>query len=252
MDNINNIEVYTDGMKKSLLDKMFFMDKINSDTFIDYGCADGTMLKFMSNLFNDYKYFGFDISKQMLQLAQKDYNGDIEFTDDWKQINTSLGDNSTLILSSIIHEVYTYGSLEDINTFWDRVFHSGFKYIVIRDMMLSNTSDRETDINDMLSVKLNTDIFQLFQFEDKWGKITNNKNLIHYLLKYRYIHNWDRENQENYLPLTVEHFSRLIPKNYKIVFYEHYTLPFLKERVAEDFNIVLKDNTHMKIILKLK
>lgn len=251
MDNISDVQTYTDGMKKSLLDKMFFIDKINSDTFVDYGCADGTMLKFMENMFNNYNYYGFDISKQMLTLATETYVGDIRFTDDWDSIQPSF-EKSTLILSSIIHEVYTYGSLQDVSLFWDRVFNSGFRYIVIRDMMLSNTSDRESDMNDVLNIQSNTDMFRLFQFEDKWGKIGNNKNLIHYLLKYRYINNWDRENQENYLPLTVEHFTRLIPNKYKIIFHEHYTLPFLREKVCDDFGIELKDNTHIKIILKLK
>ena len=84
------------------------------------------------------------------------------------------------------------------------------------------------------------------------GSIGINKNLIHYLLKYRYTENWDRELNENYLPISKEKLLSLIPKNYEVIFYEHYALPFLKEKVREDFGIILKDKTHIKLILKRK
>ena len=251
MNSISNIKVYTDGMKKSLLDKMFFIDKINSDTFIDYGCADGTMLKFMKSIFPDYNYYGYDICEDMIKLAKENSEG-ILFSSDWETVShdVTIENQQTLILSSIIHEIYSYGSHENIKFFWKKVFKTGFKYIVVRDMMLSNTSDKESDINDMIRIINNSEHSRLSEFEDTWGKITNNKNLIHYLLKYRYTDNWNREVKENYLPLTKEHFIKLIPSNYEVIFHEHYILPFLKEQVLKDFGIQLKDNTHFKMILK--
>jgi hypothetical protein len=118
-------------------------------------------------------------------------------------------------------------------------------------MMVSNFTDRPSDINDMVKVINKTSKSQLQDFENKWGKVNNNKNLIHYLLKYRYKANWEREVAENYLPITMEYLLSLIPDNYEIVFYEHYSLPFLKEQVNKDFGINIKDNTHIKMILKL-
>lgn len=42
MTPIANMNVYNDGMRKSMLDKIWFLDKIDGgiDTIYDYGCAD--------------------------------------------------------------------------------------------------------------------------------------------------------------------------------------------------------------------
>lgn len=49
----------------------------------------------------------------------------------------------------------------------------------------------------------------LRSFEDVWGDVcdvrarkVNVKNLIHFLVKYRYVENWEREVQENYFPVS--------------------------------------------------
>ena len=48
---MNDLAVYNSRMRKSLLDKIFFMDKIDGcDRFLDYGCADGSMIKFLAEV----------------------------------------------------------------------------------------------------------------------------------------------------------------------------------------------------------
>jgi hypothetical protein len=69
-------------------------------------------------------------------------------------------------------------------------------------------------------------------------------------LKYRYVNEWDRELRENYLPISIEHLLGLVPTEYAPIFMEHYTLPFLRDRVWEDFGIQLQERTHFKLILK--
>jgi SAM-dependent methyltransferase len=176
MNSIFDIEKYTSGMKKSLLDKSFFLDKVKSNIFVDYGCADGTLIKFMNSIFPDYIYYGFDISSDMLSKAKDEASDNMFFTDRFEDILEDFSnsiwhsDNSkTLILSSIIHEIYSYGSSNDINLFWDRVFNLNFDYIVIRDMMLSENIELNSDINDEISVKRETNKSNLKDFELKWG-----------------------------------------------------------------------------------
>ena len=60
------------------------------------------------------------------------------------------------------------------------------------------------------------------------GGLTSNKNFLHYLLTYRYVENWDREVRENYFPHSIEEFLSKIPTKYEVVYFEHYTLPFLR------------------------
>ena len=49
---INDYNVYSSGMKKSIKDKLFFEGLVEHvDTVIDFGCADGQMLK---QLYEDF------------------------------------------------------------------------------------------------------------------------------------------------------------------------------------------------------
>jgi len=254
MNEIEDISLYNERMKKSLLDKLFFIDKIDAKVFLDFGCADGSLIKFLRTLFPDYVYLGYDISEDMIEAA-KNNNPDIEnnFSSDWGIIESKLAKTNgknAIILSSIIHEVYAYSTLSDINVFWSRVYNSNFDYIVMRDMVPSRAIDRPSDINDIVKVYREANQTSLSSFEKRWGSVENNKNLVHFLLKYRYTDNWAREVNENYIPITREEVLSNIPAHYKVAFHEHFVLPYLKTIVEKDFNIDIKDNTHLKLILR--
>ena len=38
---ISNVDNYVEGMQKSLDDKLFFVDKLDFDVIVDFGCANG-------------------------------------------------------------------------------------------------------------------------------------------------------------------------------------------------------------------
>ena len=56
--------------------------------------------------------------------------------------------------------------------------------------------------------------------------------------------------KENYLPLLTEEILLKVPSNYRIKYYEHCTLPYLKDKVMEDFGIDLNTKTHYKLLLE--
>jgi len=250
-NNILDYSTYNEGMKKSLLDKIFFMDKIDSNIIVDYGCADGTLIHFLSLLFPEYTYIGFDIDDKMLEKAKnKCHESNHIFTSNWDNVESLIKNKkATVLLSSVIHEVYAYGTRKDVDNVWERVFN-GFEYIVIRDMIPSISMDKPSNINDIQKVMKKGESRLLRDFEQVWGSIEQNKNLIHFLLKYRYTDNWDREVRENYFPISREELLTSIPDNYEIEFHEHFILPFIKNVVKNDFNIEIKDNTHLKLILR--
>jgi SAM-dependent methyltransferase len=260
MKKIANLDKYNNSMKKSLIDKIFFVDKVPSDfALLDFGCANGTLLRFMRDMFPENSYVGYDNDPTMVRLALEE-NGinDPEFycydnfTDALGAIHSYFKKTKILNLSSMIHEVYSYSSYNEVEKFWEQVFNGEFTHIVIRDMIPSNSINRETYPNDIRKILKNSNSEILNSFESHWGSIKNLKNLTHYLLKYRYTENWEREVRENYLPLTLEDLYIIIDSQYDIIYQEHYCLPFLHETIKQDFDIDFNEPTHLKLILKRK
>ena len=58
---------YLCAMKNTFIDKAFFIEKLPDyiDTIIDYGCADGSFLKFLNQLYGDrYTYIGIEMDPE--------------------------------------------------------------------------------------------------------------------------------------------------------------------------------------------
>jgi len=254
--SIDNLNKYLDDMTKGFKDKLFFLDKINLDVLVDFGSADGQMLSHLSKIKPNMKLIGYDIDENMIKQSQSKYPN-ITFTDNWNEVITSLGKRNAntkkgILLSSVIHEVYSYAGGKNIKKFWnEQVFNNNFDYVIIRDMIPS-TEFNKMNIIDVNKIKEKSDPKYLKEFEDEWGTITDNfRTLLHWLLKYKYTDNWERELKENYLPVTIEHFKHSkIPPGWDIIFEEHYTYDYIKKQVKKDFDIDLNQPTHLKMILK--
>lgn len=261
---IKNFASYNEEMKKSLMDKIYFIGLTEATVFVDFGCSDGELIKFMNALFPEYTYIGYDISERMIEAAHINIAGkdnvnlpkNIHLYSKWNALEKFLNENyinskKAIILNSVIHEVYSYSTLLAIDTFWDVVFGGKFEYVVIRDMLPSMSINKKSNINDIVKVRRKANKSHLSDYENHWGSINENKNLIHFLLKYRWIENWDREVKENYFPIYVENFMEHITDKYVIDYYEEFILPYTKRQILKDFDIELKDNTHIKCILRL-
>lgn len=256
---IKNIQSYIGGMNLGLQDKLFFVDMLDFDAIVDFGCADGSFLKLVSEINPKIKLFAYDIDPNMLLKAKSKLDKGSIVTDSWNEIRKSLVyfNKPLLNLSSVIHEVYSYSKTSDVKNFWDnQVFGGDFKYITIRDMIPS-TEISKSEISqfkdDVKKVKQKFDRNYINSFEEKWGSLNSNyRTLIHFLLKYRFTDNWEREVAENYLPISIETLRKKIPSGYKIVHEDNFLLPFLKNRVKKDFNIDLIHPTHTKMIITNK
>jgi hypothetical protein len=256
---ISNLQSYIEGMNYSMKDKLFFTDIVDFDVIVDFGCADGTFLEELSKIKPNVRLIGYDLDDEMLSKAQSRLGKKALFTNNWYDAvkYTSSFKNPLLNLSSVIHEVYSYSRPNVISQFWNsQVFGGDFKYITIRDMIPSIEMEKQ-EVNhfkdDVRKVRSKTDKFYLDSFEKKWGTISDNyRTFVHYLMKYRFTDNWDREVNENYLPVSLETVKSKIPGDYKIVYEEYFLLQFLKDQVKKDFNVELTHSTHAKMILKNK
>lgn len=257
--HILNMQLYNERMAKSMADKVDYLSYIdNAQIIIDFGCADGKLIKYLQSVNPNKHYIGYDISQPMLDLAQEDNPNNITFTNDWQQVLDEAkaaaqerGTGTTLVFSSILHEIYHYLPKQGVDAFWSKVFNSDFDNIAIRDMMTNRNLDRPAKPEDVQKIRDHYDEAKIAEWENRWGSLSNQKSLVHFLLTCPYKENWARELQEDYLPMPIQDLIEHIPPDYEIAFMEHYTLPYLKEEIAnKQFGIDLDDNTHMKLILR--
>ena len=261
-NHFNDIASYTDNLRKGMADKLFFLDHLPDDEylFVDFGCADGSLIDALDKdprgRGKKHWFVGYDLSEEMISLAQKKGNNRAFFTNSWeasmeftqKQVESHRL-KTVLILSSVVHEVYSYDA--SVDTFWARVTESGFDYITVRDMMPSQTIERNTnaDLYDTF-LKHQSKVLQPNQradFEQLWGPLTNNKNFVHFLLKYRWTINWSREVKENYFPIYIEDFIDKL-KTYQTLYFETFRVKYLDECLSKDFGLQLTDNPPVKAV----
>jgi len=263
-------------MEKIIEDKLFFLNKIKfkkdgSYLFVDFGCGDGEIIDALYSILKNYGihtyYIGYDTSASMIELAKSKFshqtdNYEVLFTNSWKEVMDKVNGysnmESILILSSMLPEIYSYAkSQSDVVQFWDMILGGNFNHICIRDMMVSENENHDVEF-DMFDFEENN--FPHFSdrrkywtdFIKHWGSTNNNKNFIHYLLKYRWTINWEKEVSKNYLPIYIEKLLEKFKNKYTLFYFERFRVPYLEECWKEDFGIELDDYTHVKIIFNLK
>ena len=251
-NRISDLDIYLTRMQRSILDKMFFIDKVFEpfQYILDFGCANGELIKAMQPMFPDYGYAGYDISPEMIHAARENVPG-VRFYDSWERIDIPFAE-SLINISSTVHEVYSYCSEKDIAIFWERVFGSGFQYVTIRDMIFSQAEDIPVRRNQLEAVRNSRYAEWLESFEQVWGRIERQRQLVHFLLKYKYTQNWEREVHENYFPVYTEELMKRIPDSYRVVYRDEFTLPYIAWQIRKDFGFTLTDHTHIKLILERK
>lgn len=220
---IENHLYYNREMKKSLQDKLFFINDWDIDNmpeeWIDIGCADGQVIKALSDLYEKFdkkgKFLGIDNDPEQEILFKTNFpNGHFYFDLMPAFVSTFVNKNLTkgVILSSVLHEspILLNKAIVTFNP----------DHIVIRDMALSKEHRH---------------------FGPR----------IERLVKARFGEgpNAEHELAESYFQLTVEDFEEA-PTGYETVWFEHKPLPWLVDNV---FPPIYKDiPTHMYAIYRKK
>ena len=256
---IKNLQNYIDKMNLSMEDKLFFVNKIKCKIFVDYGCADGTLLSKLDAIYSDptITYIGYDKSEEMLNLAKSKWNGIgkvmfmSNFDDVLQCIHTRFNDTA-LILSSVLHEVFSQSNYEQAE-FWDNINKLPLKYIIIRDMAY-NPIIKYSKLDQYLIDKIiNIYPKQSSEFVSKFGKFENSLQICHFLLKYRYNINWKRELEEDYFAFDPDiAINYLHNYNFYPIYFERFNVPYIVDRIYEDLRIDLNKfgQTHVKIIFQ--
>ena len=271
--DIANNDVYLSNMAKSFPDKAWFIRYVDPDidTVVDFGGGSGEFCEYVKAKLErpdrSVRFIVIDNNEAFAAAARS--RGFMTFPSLPEMRSSGKVDleNSLLVMSSVIHEVYSYATGPgDISGFWSAVAACGFRQIAIRDMSLNYGNFTNVPVEDVIWVYENvfkdpgltvkgariTDL--LGDFEDEWGALcdpalgkVNVKNLVHFLIKYRYVENWDRELHENYLPITQDRLEGILTgMGYSFVRKESSKLPFYAKTWAKDFKLRRPDNDRPK------
>jgi hypothetical protein len=250
----SHFDKYAQLMARGMADKLFFADRLDADVFVDFGCADGTLLHALQTIKPDTQMVGYDLSDLATTRAAQKVRG--TFFNEWFDLEDYLrsleGKTIALIASSVVHEVYAYGGTVAGIEFWKRLNDGPFDHFILRDMALGIkdlTSD-DPEIASRVRARANPRI--LSDFENRWGSIDLRRHLTHFLLKYSYTDNWVRELNEHYLPLTREEILDELSDNFTVDLASAEILPFLAGQVKQDFGIAFPCPTHFKLIMSRK
>lgn len=249
MHNINDLAIYNERMRKSLYTKLWFIDKYlnwdSIDTIIDFGCADGSMIEALRFFFPTKKIVGIDINEDMRELT-KNKTG-CKVYESFEELEKEVAlDRAFLVLSSVIHEVFTYCGDEAVKALVDTAYKC--KAVALREMVKLHAYD-ESDCLARMETRYKiingSDaglLSRLNEHESVWGRIDNvgiesANSFRKWLLSMNYIENWNRELHENYLPYTKDEYLRMFRKaGFKSMRVELKTSEYIRKSLKDMFS----------------
>lgn len=263
-----NLDIYTSEMAKSIWDKAFFMDKIiGAKCVIDFGCADGAMIRMLAHLFPDIEFFGYDSNKELIKRAYEltipfyDFPNVTYWTADELDnmiyyIDVKKGyepDKICINFSSVLHEVFSNtGGKEKIKYMID-ILHP--KYITIRDMYFHTRFPDQANLTELERIHVISTFSAIApglynKFVNKFGPVRSWKDLIHFLMKIQWRDNgYEQELEENYFSWYIDDFIRFLDVKYLPIFESHYALPYYLEQWKQ-YGFFPELHTHAQFILR--
>ena len=267
--DIINYNCYLTKMSKTFFDKAWFVSHLPEDicTIVDVGCADGSFMEFLKRSGLDFEYIGIDNDPEMQRLTKEKGFTCYSSIKEFKESGCIFEENMCVVLNSVVHELYSYFNESVLSDIY--ALHP--KYIAIRDMMY-NPIDRTRfylpidDYEKIINVFKEKYPEQYEQFYKFHHHQNYEKQIAHFLLKYMYTENWDREVKEDYLSYDINQIRNyfcenfIFPdSNYHIEFQTFYKLPYLVNKWKKDFDLknnhelneyIRNINTHYKMLLK--
>lgn len=255
-----NLDIYTTEMSKSIWDKAFFMDKIpDAKCVIDFGCADGAMVRFLAPLFPDIMFVGFDINEELISRARAatPFYANNVFFGNYEDVITFVKDKYTsdeicINFASVLHEVFS-STPEGKTSIYDMVRILKPKYITIRDMYFIEEENRNLSFSyvERVLTDMNIDRKYIQVFEEMHESIMTIKGLLHFLMKYQWKDNgWKNELEENYFAWQLHDFLDLTRYEYTRTFEAHYMLPYYDEKWKDLHLMPNTVHTHAQFVLR--
>ncbi|MCC6337839.1 MAG: methyltransferase domain-containing protein [Myxococcales bacterium] len=186
---------------------------------VDKGCGTGKLLVELARLFPESKLVGVDLSREFLRLCDENTyaSDDVELVfGNIIERNVAPGSATTVIYSSVMHEVHSYTSY-DVKQI-DRALSNAFAELVLGGHVLvrEGVSPPPATWRLELLTEASRDTFQRFAKEFKKGQGVSfvrldertvrlsSHDANEFLCKKDYLKNWHIEVHEEFGPLTLE------------------------------------------------
>lgn len=247
MHLISNPKQYLERMSKPLQEKLKISRFIPAGTksVLDVGCADGTMTLALADMYSQTNFVGIDLSGEFIKKAQSSIGErkNVRFENGFLRERLANPERFDVVLfCSVLHEFFSYG--EGISTVVKALADAHEMLnpggtLIIRDMILYNYAGKsQLWVKEMKEkVRAKAEIAPLLSnFENIFGVTRSVKQLNHFLLKYMYANNWEREGKENYVPVSFEEYDQIFKLlGMSVLFQRSSTIPYLKDKWKNDF-----------------
>jgi 2-polyprenyl-3-methyl-5-hydroxy-6-metoxy-1,4-benzoquinol methylase len=239
---MNDAGGYLRRMSNGMADKIRvarFLAKAG-ESVLDVGCADGAVTKALAVAMPGNRFKGIDTAANFIDAAKRAAGPNTVFRCCFlRDLLLTEERFSAVTFMSVLHEFFTYGSgitsvVKALADARELLLPNG--RVIIRDMALPR------DPGDLRSVvekvKSKTEYRALIANFERYFGALGSANINHFLLKYFYTNNWDRECPENYTPVSIEEYHAILNVlRMKLLHSETYTLPFLAQKWATDFGL---------------
>jgi ubiquinone/menaquinone biosynthesis C-methylase UbiE len=253
---MKNFESYKLNLKKSLKEKLFFLDKIDLteyDLIVDFGCGTGDVLIELANsarLNINCKLVGYDTNPEMIKYAKSNLVNSVEeikYIQDYLSLKEQIkhAKKGLIIFSSVLHEVEKQEQINIINNIM-----LNFHTVVIRDM-IAPTNNPRVPRKVRKNVYKQSPKWQIKAFEDKWGKIKHRKELYRFLLMNEFVDNFETEVQEDYFSVLWDEINKVLVDYGYTRNLTDYTLSYRRAQVLKRFNFFMHDYTHRNAVYSL-
>ena len=244
-------EKYYTQMSQNITEKIDFIVKELSNSnykkVVDIGCADGKTIQELSKLFNKLQFIGIDINSRLVENNNNSnaYQNITYITPSENSYKNLFDKNTLVIMSSVLHEIYSFTDKNSIKQLLSDISKSGG--VAIRDMYFTpNSLQVENNLQYIKSKRIITKSNELLKVRNT--KMSN-EFITEMLLKSLYPDNWENEKNEKYFSTNwVEIANIFSENNLEKVYYNTYMNNYLLEKLP-----MLKDltnTTHCKVIYK--
>ena len=258
---ITDYNTYLARMDVSLPDKAFFVYRAPlARVIVDFGCAAGNLFRYIRSVSNqEYIMIGYDNDETMRELARESADmvcGTLaelcEAIEHALTAHNLTMKNVLFNFSSVLHEMNS-DEIEEIFGFINNLRPG---YVSIRDMKFKYKKKPSYSELHAFEEK-NPSLFHSF-LVSKNKTAPNLADYAEYLLKYKYVENWERELREYYFfgfTYAERYYLALIDNHkYRPTWDVNYCLPHFNRQIKDDFGISFDVSdyftTHEQLLLE--